>query len=303
MDHIANIADELHAITGSVGWTMSFMSFVVNELFALSVFLHKDPSTNHTALQSHSKSANSPLVSHPCPSLTTLTVHLTNAPALPLLLISSSRSLLKYLCRSLHALTHEARSSAPTGPQRAAFHALVSTLRESPVPFLHFEKLLAELDTAIRSAYHSSATSDTDRKATEKRMLIGGEVPEVLMPAVRTLLGKGVEGLREEVDVAELHFTDFAWLELGGEEADGGRWQDEDDDGDGEGVGRLRREEIRVDAVRKVVLRPEARVRRCTRCFALMEDKPPVTRNVGILQSVRLCLCGDWWMHMESVGE
>lgn len=165
---------------------------------------------------------------------------------------------------------------------------------------LHFEKLLSELDVNIRSAYQSASVSDADRKATEKGMLIGGEVPEVLMPAVRTLLGKGVEGLREEVDVAELHFADFAWLGLGGE-GEEGRLQDEDEDGDG--VGRLRREKVRVDAVRKVVLGPEARVRRCTRCFALMEDKPPATRNVGILQSVRMCLCGDWWMHMESVGE
>lgn len=165
---------------------------------------------------------------------------------------------------------------------------------------LHFEKILSELDSSIRSAYQSASVSDTDRKATEKRMLVGGEVPEVLMPAVRTLLGKGVEGLREEVDVAELHFADFAWLGLGGE-GEESRLPDEDEDGDG--VGRLRRETFRVDAVRKVVLGPEARVRRCTRCFALMEDKPPATRNVGILQSVRICLCGDWWMHMESVGE
>jgi len=168
------------------------------------------------------------------------------------------------------------------------------------VQVLHFEKILSELDSSIRSAYQSASVSDTDRKATEKRMLVGGEVPEVLMPAVRTLLGKGVEGLREEVDVAELHFADFAWLGLGGE-GEESRLPDEDEDGDG--VGRLKRETVRVDAVRKVVLGPEARVRRCTRCFALMEDKPPATRNVGILQSVRMCLCGDWWMHMESVGE
>jgi len=168
------------------------------------------------------------------------------------------------------------------------------------VQVLHFEKLLSELDSSIRSAYQSASMSDTDRKATEKRMLIGGEVPEVLMPAMRTLLGKGVEGLREEVDVAELHFADFAWLGLGGGEEGGGMLDEVDDDGDG--VGRLKRERIRVDAVRKVVLGPEVRVRRCTRCFALMEDKPPATRNVGILQSVRMCLCGDWWMHMESVG-
>lgn len=133
-------------------------------------------------------------------------------------------------------------------------------------------------------------------------MLVGAEVPEVVMPAVRTLLGKGVEGLREEVDVAELHFADFWWLGLG-EEEEGEGLRDGDGDGVGDAVGRLRKEEVRVDAVRKVLLGPEARVRRCTRCFALMEDRPPATRNVGVMQSVRMCLCGDWWMHMESVGE
>ena len=124
-------------------------------------------------------------------------------------------------------------------------------------------------------------------------MLIQGSIPAVLWSAVRALLGPGVEGLREETDVAELYFQDLTWLGLGREEGkvDGGAGQKSK-------VGR----KVRVDAARKVVLKPDARVKRCTRCCALVEDKPLTTRNVMIAQSLRVCVCGDWWMNPESAG-
>ena len=115
------------------------------------------------------------------------------------------------------------------------------------------------------------------------------------MPAVRTLLGPAIEGLREETDVAELYFADFSWLDLGGDESSpGGRG--------GSSSGRGRRQKTRVDAIRKVVLEPEARVKRCTRCCAVLEDRPFGTRNVAMGQLLRVCLCGDWWMNEECVG-
>lgn len=140
-------------------------------------------------------------------------------------------------------------------------------------------------------------------------MLINGEVPEVLMPAVKTLLEKGVEILREEVDVAELYFADFSWLGLsdpGNQDNNSSRSQggEHDDDGGDDGIGRIqRREKVRVDAVRKVVLRREARVRKCTRCWAVVDERPPATRNLAVVQGMRACLCGDWWMRDDGGRE
>ena len=156
--------------------------------------------------------------------------------------------------------------------------------------FHHFDKLLADFDTSIKTVYQSSSAplSAEDRKSIEKQMLIAGHVPDVLAPALKDLLGEGgsVERLREEINVAELYFTDFSWLELG------------DDD-----KARRWRRENRVDVLRKTVIKKGAKrkLKRCTRCCAIMEDVGDARRgNVAVLQLQRNCLCGGWWMVVDD---
>lgn len=146
-------------------------------------------------------------------------------------------------------------------------------------------------------------------------MLIQGTVPAVLMPAVETLLGQMVGALKEEVDVARLFFMDFSWLELGDDRKT-----------------RVWMKEKRLDVVRKVVIevaeggsvngarmdgstvnggrvqgqgqgkRPgQRRLKRCTRCCAVMEDVGPgggFGGNGQVLHMQRNCFCAGWWMAM-----
>ena len=146
-----------------------------------------------------------------------------------------------------------------------------------------FDKILNELDVNIKTSYTHANLSDDERKKVEKRMLIAGEIPDVLSPALETLLlGPGIDALREEVNVAELYFMDFSWLEL-------------DDDN----RSRAWRRENRVDVVRKTVLKRGSgkKLKRCTRCCAVMEDlgREARTGNAGVMQLLRNCLCGGWW--------
>lgn len=122
-------------------------------------------------------------------------------------------------------------------------------------------------------------------------MLISGAIPDVLLPALETLLTSSIDGLREEINVAELYFTDFSWLELG-DDVKSRAW----------------RRDTRVDVVRKTVLKKGAgkALRRCTRCFAVMEDlgdRQPKPQNVAVAGLLRNCLCGGWWMGIEGGGE
>lgn len=159
--------------------------------------------------------------------------------------------------------------------------------------YRQFEKLLTELDDSIKSAYQSSGISDAERKKVEMEMLISGSVPLVLAPAVETLLGTTVGGLREEVDVAGLYFTDFSWLELG-DDGKTKRWMGEK----------------RLDVVRKSVIKDvkggkgpggRRKLKRCTRCCAVTEDlgvkgMGGMGGNAAMVQLQRNCLCGGWWM-------
>lgn len=279
-------ADEINSITGCVTWALSFMSYLTSSLFQLHTFLEENPSTDHTALKAHIHKAS-----------------IAN-PTLPLILASPPRALLKYLCRSLHGLAHEARMTVTAHPPlRAAFSSIFALLRDNPVPVVSFEKIIAEFDKDAKAIFQSpsSGISDAERKELEKKMLVYADIPEVLYPAVKNMLGRGIEGARKEVEVLELWFREFEWLGYGveergisGEEVEGG-------DGVRRGVVRRGGEKIRVDTIRRLVLGPDAKVKRCTRCCALVEDRPFASRNMAFLQGGRNCLCGDWWMNVESV--
>ena len=141
-------------------------------------------------------------------------------------------------------------------------------------------------------------------------------MPSVLMPAVETLLGQMVGALKEEVDVAKLYFMDFSWLELGNdrktrvwmkgkrldvvrkvivEVADGGGVKGERMDSSTVNGGRVpgQRQEKRLG---------QRRLKRCTRCCAVMEDVGPggggFAANGQVLHMQRNCFCGGWWMAM-----
>lgn len=209
-----------------------------------------------------------------------MTVVEMNSPALSLVLVSSSRSFLKYNCRQLRSLHMEAKSSHAYGSQRQIFREVEAIFEEYPVTVLQFERLLSELDSNIKTAYLTSQISDTDRRNTEKEMLVSARIPSVLTSALESFLMTTVDHLREEVNEAELYFVDISWLGLC-DDSSSDFW----------------RMNHVLDILRKVELPKEAQIRRCTRCCARMEDKHQQKGvSIWFLNMQRTCFCGNWWM-------
>ena len=145
---------------------------------------------------------------------------------------------------------------------------------------MQFERVLAEVDNGIKKAYQASGLSENDRQITEKGMLIAADVPEILVGVVQHLLHTTLENLNQEIDLGELYFRDHSWL---------GLIDDRRSD--------VYRQAHVIDAIRKIELGDNVRLRRCTRCCAVMEDLLPQRgSNVWMTNMQRLCLCGSSWM-------
>lgn len=203
-----------------------------------------------------------------------------NSPALSLILISSSRFFLKYNCQYLRTLHAESRNIRPQGLLRRTFREIEAVFDESPVTIPQFERLLTTIDLSIKDLYLSSRVTDRDRQTTEKEMLVSAIIPRTFMPIVESFLTRSLDEFRDEVNELELYFTDISWLGLS-------------DDGRSDA---WKREHI-LDVLRKVVLPKTARLRRCTRCCAVMEDiYPQRGSSLWITTMQRTCYCGDWWL-------
>lgn len=203
-----------------------------------------------------------------------------NTPALALVLCSTPRSFLKCMCRYLRMLSTELRSGQTHGAQRQLSDELGAIFRKYPVTLMHFERILSEFDTMIKNAYISSQMSDADRKNAEKEMLVAATVPSVLVSVLESFLTFSLDNLRDEVNEAEVFFADISWLGLS-------------DDGRSD---RWRKDHV-LDVLRKVELPREAKIRRCTRCCAVVENVLVLHGTSPWLGNMqRWCLCGAWWM-------
>lgn len=200
-----------------------------------------------------------------------------NNPALSLVLASSSRAFLRYNCRGLRGISNAAYN-APYLNQPA--RNLQTIFEQSSISVMQFERILAEIDSGIKKAYLAAGVGETDRQVIEKEMLIAADVPEILVGVVHHLLHITLENLSHEVDLGELYFKDHSWLGL-------------TDDRRSDAF----RQNSVIDAIRKIVLGEHVRVRRCTRCCAIMEDLLPQRgSNLWMTNMQRMCLCGSSWM-------
>ena len=200
-----------------------------------------------------------------------------NNPALSLVLASSSRAFLRYNCRGLRGISNAA-NNAPNSNHPA--QNLQAVFEQPPINVMQFERILAEVDSGIKKAYLAAGVGEIDRQIIEKEMLIATDVPEILVGVVQHLLHNTLENLNQEIDPGELYFRDHSWL---------GLTDDRRSDA-------FRQNHV-VDAVRKIVLGEDVRVRRCTRCCAIMEDLLPQRgSNLWMTNMQRMCLCGSSWM-------
>ena len=201
-------------------------------------------------------------------------------------MISSSRQYLKITCNcirgGLNALI-KAQKGASSNPLVLAYRELDAVFQKSPVTVPQFDHLLLQLDNSIRNTYQSGI-SDADRNLTEKEMLIKATIPSILLNPVIELLTKTTKELKHEVNVAEIYFTNIGWLGLTDDQSSK-RW----------------RVQHPVDAMRKVELKKDRLMKRCTRCGAVTEDRQP-SRGVSpaMIGLQRFCLCGGWWMVIDG---
>lgn len=218
----------------------------------------------------------------------TIAVREMNTPALALVLSSAPRSFLKYSCRYLRILIAECRPGQMHGAQSLLLNELGAIFKKHHVTLIHFDHILSELDGIIKRTYVSSQMSEAARKNAEKEMLVAATVPSVLVSVLESFLTFSLDSLRGEVDEAELFFADMSWLGLS-----------DDRRSDAWRMNHV------LDVLRKVELPRDTKIRRCTRCCAVMEDALVLHGTGPWLASMqRWCICGSWWMMTrdEDVG-
>lgn len=197
----------------------------------------------------------------------------------------------------MRALMGLIKTQAGPSPVGLAYREVEAVFQKSPITVQQFEHLLSNLDSNIKNTYQLAGLHYDDiqqhkrekeeRNSIEKMMLIKAIVPPVLEPSVKDLLITTVNALKEEVNVAELYFTDIGWLGLTYDDSSK-RW----------------REKHPLDTIRKTPLKKDARTKRCTRCGALTEDILPVKgMKVDMMVALqRYCICGSWFMVGDEEG-
>lgn len=171
--------------------------------------------------------------------------------------------------------------------QDPTWRELGAMFSRAPNPLHQFERVIADVESSVRTIYDTNQISDADRKETERDMLISGSVPSKLWPAVESLVTKTIRAVKEEVNIAEFYFHDISWLGLSDDKVSD-QW----------------RKEHRLDVIRKIEVPRRAAIRQCTRCCSVMEDTMPPKGTAGFLVNMwRSCVCGNWWMIVKDEGE
>lgn len=185
------------------------------------------------------------------------------------------------------------KAQSGSNPLGFAYRELEAVFQKSPITVLQFERLISDLDASIKTTYQNAGINyeDTDhhrrereeRNNIEKDMLIKATIPDIHIDTVKSLLTATVANLKEEVNVAELYFTEIGWLGL-----------------TNDNTSRMWREKHPMDVMRKTKIKTTTRTKRCTRCGGLTEDLLPFRGvNMMVINTQRNCLCGNWFM----VGE
>ena len=265
---------------------MALITFIIDEVFMLGDLLedHGDIADDLALALLNERSKYKQLSPR-------WTEHLANpfivqkltSPALLLMLISSSRAFLKFICSSMRGPLGAIINKGQKGstPLALAYRELDAVFQRAPVTLSQFEVLLSHLTTSIKNIY--SEVPEVDPSLIEREMLVRAVIPAVFISSVREVLTVTAKKLREEVNVAEIYFTNIGWLGLTDDQSSK-RW----------------RMQHPIDVMRKVELKQDKPVKRCTRCGSVSEDTQPQRGTFVMLALQRHCLCGGWWI---AVGE
>ncbi|KAF2842252.1 hypothetical protein M501DRAFT_998516 [Patellaria atrata CBS 101060] len=275
-------ADVAISVVGIIRWCGDLMAYLIGELMDAA-----------NALRGHED------------DLEAIHAHIvtTNSPALPLLLSSIPRLLLRYALRPLrYAQGHAAQAAknatptAATRAARAAFATLLQLSAARPVQPPVFDELIGAVDSAIRNAYKDAGLDEKARGFAERELLTRGEVPGPLAKVVKSLLTEMLDKTISDasVDAARVRWTDTVTLGVTDDEKARRWWKSHT-----------------WDIIRKCTLPEGRRLRRCARCCGVMEDAGPVGSVYGkdekgssaergglhqwVYTTQKICVCSGSW--------
>ena len=159
-----------------------------------------------------------------------------------------------------------------------SWRGLLDTLESTALPLEAFLGLLVFAETQIQEKYKANKLDEMKRATMERDMLVTGEIPTLLLPVLQEMFTRILVKIAAGVNFGRLFDYDASLAGLTSSsrrraETQGKRW----------------------DVVRKVLLPPDARIKRCARDPThLAEDlpwigKPPINYLGGAWRS---CVCG-----------
>ncbi|KAL1954471.1 hypothetical protein VTO42DRAFT_1147 [Malbranchea cinnamomea] len=255
----------LKLVTGNIKWALDFINYLVDELFDVA-----DNIVNQGSEVGNSIPAKA-----------------IGNPTIVLLLASTPRSFLRYICRGLRGLVSSYKSATNLTPE--SYHLctkIVSMVEESAIKVDVYEKCLAGIDSAVKHAYQDAGFSPADKAISERELLTIGTIPPVLQPAVCNILANTVPMIRPEIDRMRLYLNDYSWLGICDDRMTAKFTQTYD-------VDVLKRSIVKRDGLRAK--------RKCVRCCSISEDlSPPRSfasfRMLAKTGMLRTCTCGGNWV-------
>jgi len=211
-------------------------------------------------------------------------------PSMHLLLCSSSRALLRFVCELLKMYYAKLSQTRPeTVEQKTILREMMQMSQTLPFRISYFDALLQEVDSGIRHSYQQADANPAQRTLHEHAMLIDGDISGPAIPAVENLLKNVVPKLMEAMDVSRIYFWKTEHLGLKSRPGRGRALQ-----GNGERG---------YDVLRKCSLRPGTSVKKCRRCGSCMEDLQASDdsrrlRNLPLWEVTgsKFCVCMGHWM-------
>ncbi|KAI9804371.1 MAG: mediator complex subunit [Piccolia ochrophora] len=203
----------LQSLFGLIKWSFDFINYLVDDLYELANLL-KGHYTDEKLL----KDTREFLEDISSWRTDRTQVLQRKSCVLSLLFCSIPRTCIRRSCRGLRAVSISSlkgMEQEQDKEQRQSYSSMLDVVSASPLKVPPFERLLADLDTSIKTTYKEAGVSDAERALIEKKMLISAEIPEMLMPVVEKLLTTSLADVRSEIDPAALYFADYSWLGLG----------------------------------------------------------------------------------------
>ena len=249
-----------------------------------------------------------------------MTARSRSFPAILLLLLSLSRSLLNSSCRAIRGLSgrftsiaqqHAAQGqTASAALANSASTSVAHIIENAKVKPQLFEALLHDIESSLKGLRESRTdlNAQTKREMIEREILLQATIPGEYGNIVeRIILIRNWEKYGEKNGVilakeSDLYFSDYDVLEFSASRAQiGRRFVDAfskkfiDDNEDGHVLKDGDVDFMPLDPER--LSKGKTRHRRCVRCCARIEDLMSRRQRVGWLVVLqRNCFCGGYWM-------